>query len=303
VLRDLTERVIVASKGRFDRALSARRRSALGLPSEGSISRDEFMEATTDLWEIPAESATRVGHPAPFPVELPERLIQLFTYRGDLVLDPFMGSGATAVAAVRTERHFAGYDTDEDYVLRSKRRLDDERQRLARAQPLRVVLPGRPDDSAHGDDTRAGALREGRAARDVARLTLERSGFVDIEQEVSFPEGVEVSFVARDQRGRPWHVDVAGGFTSSRPGLRRADALWKALGKAAVLASARPGVGLVLLTTDVPTAGSAGDSALRALVGAGKPIHDVIVLTSEDDLRRLAALGSSPPPPSSPSGR
>ena len=303
VLRDLTERVIVASKGRFDRALPARDRSANRLPSEGSISRDEFMEATTDLWEIPAESATRVGHPAPFPVELPERLIQLFTYRDDLVLDPFIGSGTTAVAAIRTERHYAGYDTDEDYVLQSKRRLEAERQRLEGSQPQRVVLPGRPDGAGQTDDARTRALREGLAARDVARVTLEQCGFVGIEEEVSFPEGVEVSFVARDQHGRPWPIDVAGGFTSSRPGLRRAEVLWKVLGKAAVLASARPDVGLVVLTTDVPAAGSTGDSALRALVGRGKPIRDVIVLTSEADVRRLRTLGSSPTPPSTPFGR
>jgi len=59
-----------------------------GLPSTSTISRDEFLEATTDLWEILPESATRVGHPAPFPVELPRRLIDLFTYEGDVVLDP-----------------------------------------------------------------------------------------------------------------------------------------------------------------------------------------------------------------------
>ncbi len=97
VLRDLTERVIVASKGRFDRAVSAKERSARRLPSEVSMTRDDFMEDTLDVWEIPAESATRVGHPAPFPVELPARLIDLYTYRGDLVLDPFVGSGTTAV--------------------------------------------------------------------------------------------------------------------------------------------------------------------------------------------------------------
>jgi hypothetical protein len=124
----------------------------------------------------------------------------------------------------------------------------------------------------------------------VARVTLAQCGFVGIEEEVSFPEGVEVSFVARDQHGRPWHVDVAGGFTSSRPGLRRPEVLWKVLGKAAVLASARPDVGLVVVTTAVPTAGSASDSALRALVGAGKPIRDVMVLTREDDVRRLRDL-------------
>ncbi|HMC04146.1 MAG TPA: site-specific DNA-methyltransferase, partial [Actinomycetota bacterium] len=290
VLRDLTERVVVASKGRFDRALSARRRSEADLPSEASISRDEFMEATTDLWEIPAESATRVGHPAPFPVELPERLIELFTYRGDLVLDPFMGSGTTAVAAVRTERHFAGYDTDEGYVLQSKRRLEDERRRLEGSEPRRVVLPCRPEVAPDGADDLARALREGRAARDVARLTLERCGFVVTDEDVSFPEGVDVTFAARDQRGRTWHFDVAGGFTSNRSGLRRAEVLWKALGKAAVLAAARPGVGLVVLTADVPPPGGAGEPALRAVVGHDKPIRDVIVLTSGKDLCRLREL-------------
>ncbi|TMM15089.1 MAG: site-specific DNA-methyltransferase [Actinobacteria bacterium] len=289
VLRDLTERVVVASKGRFDRALSARQRSETGLPSDASISRDEFMEATTDVWEIPAESATRVGHPAPFPVELPERLIELFTYRGDLVLDPFVGSGTTAVAALRTERHFAGYDTDESYVAQSTRRLEAERQRLDEAEPPRVVVPGRavgPD----GVDDLARALREGLAARDVARVALDQCGFVGIDEDVSFPEGVDVSFVARDRGGRPWRFDVAGGFTSNRPGLRRAEVLWKALGKAAVLASARPDVGLVLLTADVPAGGSAGDSSLRAVLGHDKPIRDVIVLTSAEDLRRLREL-------------
>ena len=75
---------------------------------------DEFIDATIDVWDIPTESATRIGHPAPFPVELPRRLIELYTYRGDLILDPFMGSGSTAVAAVRTERHYIGFDTDDE---------------------------------------------------------------------------------------------------------------------------------------------------------------------------------------------
>jgi site-specific DNA-methyltransferase (adenine-specific) len=280
VLRDLTERVVVASKGRFDRALSARERSKCGLPCEASIFRDEFMEATTDLWEIPAESATRVGHPAPFPVELPERLIELYTYRGDLVLDPFVGAGATAVAALRTQRHYAGYDTEEEYVVLSQRRLDAERPRLANADsPAGVV-----------DNAIERALREGRAARELARVTLERCGFVDIEDDVSFPEGVDVSFAARDQRGQRWYFDVAGGFTSNRAGLRRADVLWKSVGKAAVLASAHPDVGVVLLTVDVPPPGGAGEPALWAIVGPEKPIRDVIVLTRSEGQRRLRDL-------------
>ena len=88
VIRDLSERVIIASKGRFDRAISAKDRAKIGLPSMSSMTRDEFMEATVDVWEIPPERASRVGHPAPFPVALPERLIHMNTYVGDLVLDP-----------------------------------------------------------------------------------------------------------------------------------------------------------------------------------------------------------------------
>ena len=90
------------------------------------------MEATTDVWELPTESARRVGHPAPFPVELPQRLIELYTYPGDLVLDPFMGSGSTAVAAVRTGRHYVGYDTDPEYVEAATARVDAERITLDR---------------------------------------------------------------------------------------------------------------------------------------------------------------------------
>jgi len=126
VLRDLTERVVVASKGRFDRALNRTTREKRGLPHQPTMTTEDFLEATVDVWDIPAESATRVGHPAPFPVELPRRLIELYTYAGDLVLDPFIGSGTTAVAAVRTARHFVGFDTDESYVALARRRLAAE---------------------------------------------------------------------------------------------------------------------------------------------------------------------------------
>ena len=123
VLRDVTERVIVASKGRFDRALKASQRAEVGLPHEATIGTDEFLESTIDIWEIPAASATRVGHPAPFPVELPRRLIELYTYKGDLVLDPFIGSGTTAVAAAATGRHYVGFDTEPSYIALANERL------------------------------------------------------------------------------------------------------------------------------------------------------------------------------------
>lgn len=123
VLRDVTERVVIASKGRFDRAIKRDLREQTGRPHEPTISTEEFLEGTIDVWEIPTESATRVGHPAPFPVALPRRLIELFTYRNDLVLDPFIGSGTTAVAAVETERHFVGFDTDPGYIDLATRRV------------------------------------------------------------------------------------------------------------------------------------------------------------------------------------
>src|SRR5690348_6365661 len=115
------------------------------------MSRDEFMEATTDVWEFLPERATRVGHPAPFPVELPVRLIHLYTYYDDLVLDPFMGSGSTAVAAVRTGRHFVGYDTDPAYVERALARVADERSRSG-DRGLAFTVPAVRSETRDGDE-------------------------------------------------------------------------------------------------------------------------------------------------------
>lgn len=126
VLRDLSERVVVASKGRFDRAIKAAARRELGLPHESTISKEEFLEATLDVWRIRPESATRVGHPAPFPVELPRRLIELYTYADDVVLDPFTGSGSTLVAAAQAGRRWVGYELDPDYCRLAEARLAAE---------------------------------------------------------------------------------------------------------------------------------------------------------------------------------
>ena len=126
VLRDLSERVIVASKGRFDRAVTPKDRALEGLPNESTISKEEFMSYTLDVWQMPAESARRVGHPAPYPVELPRRLIQLYTYKDDIVLDPFMGSGSTGIAAAANDRHYIGYDTDADYCALAEQRIATE---------------------------------------------------------------------------------------------------------------------------------------------------------------------------------
>jgi modification methylase len=135
VLRDLSERIVVASKGRFDRAPSRAKREKARLPFENTISKQEFMEATLDLWRIQPESARRVGHPAPFPVEVPRRCIELLTYRDDVVLDPFMGSGSTAVAAVRTARRYVGYDTDPAYVALAEKRVAEAHELVETSVP------------------------------------------------------------------------------------------------------------------------------------------------------------------------
>ncbi len=297
VLRDLTERVVIASKGRFDRAMSPRARAAAGQPSKGSISADEFMEATTDVWEIPAESAQRVGHPAPFPVELPQRLIELYTYERDLVLDPFMGVGSTAVAAVRTGRHYVGFDTDAGYVEAAEQRVAEERRRLeverngatppagdrcSGSGEMSLDFDGSFDAAAANrdapsEDFQSRASREGKKAKDIARRILEEAGFTDIRSDVKGPGGVEINFEAQSRAGYWWRFDVSGAFTiTQRAGLRRTDTLWKALGKAAVLHFAETGKSnqpqLVLLTTDLPNPGSAGARALAAMLGPDRPI-------------------------------
>src|ERR1019366_800239 len=216
VLRDVTERIVIASKGRFDRALKPQQRLDQGLPSTATISRDEFLEATTDLWEMPPESATRVGHPAPYPVELPKRLIELYTYESDVVLDPFMGSGTTAIAALRTSRHFIGFDTDSSYITRARARITGEKKRLHQPDdvdttPFRVSLPAnRSTDGGADGDFPARAAQEGRQAKDFARLLLEHCEFVDIRADVKLPRlGIELNFLAVDQTGHEWAFDVS----------------------------------------------------------------------------------------------
>lgn len=317
VLRDLTERVIIASKGRFDRALSPAERTARGLPSRGTANADEFMDATIDVWEISAESATRVGHPAPFPVELPERLIDLYTYQGDLVLDPFMGSGTTAVAAIRTGRYYVGFDTDGSYVDVANERIAEEAERIRKgtATPRweaegntqsRLFEPPNADgepgaagsrgssNGAHGrsgDDFQARAVLEGRKAQEKARQVLSECGFSQIHEKATFSCGVEVNFSALDQKDRRWLFDVSGAFSvTQRPGLRRTDTLWKAIGRASVLHTAGCDQPLVLLTTDRPAPNSAGHRALQAVTGPGKPVHAVIEMADLQDLDRLRAL-------------
>ncbi len=115
-LRDIHEYILVFSKGTFSRTNLERR---------STIAKEEFLEFTKSVWTFPAEPATKVGHPAPFPVELPYRLIQLYTFEGEVILDPFIGSGQTAIASVKTNRNYVGYDTNEEYVKLARKRIRD----------------------------------------------------------------------------------------------------------------------------------------------------------------------------------
>jgi modification methylase len=115
ILRDVHEYILVFCKQTFKRQNPTERAS--------TITKEEFLEYSKSVWNFAAESARKIGHPAPFPVELPRRLIQLYTFEGEIVLDPFMGSGQTAIAAVRSKRHYVGYEVDERYVELARQRI------------------------------------------------------------------------------------------------------------------------------------------------------------------------------------
>jgi DNA modification methylase len=117
-LRDVHEYILVFCKETFKRHNPKKKVS--------TITRDEFLEYNKSVWTFPAESAHKVGHPAPFPVELPRRLIQLYTFDGEVVLDPFMGSGQTAIACLKSNRRFVGYEINEKYVNLAKQRIQKE---------------------------------------------------------------------------------------------------------------------------------------------------------------------------------
>ncbi|MCX7607583.1 MAG: site-specific DNA-methyltransferase [Bacteroidia bacterium] len=117
VIRDEHEYILVFSKGSYERKKPE--------DKEDTISREEFLEFTRSVWHMRPESAKKVGHPAPFPVELPYRLIQLYTFRGDIVLDPFMGSGQTAIASLMAGRYYVGYEVKPEYVNLANLRIEE----------------------------------------------------------------------------------------------------------------------------------------------------------------------------------
>ncbi len=115
VLRDVHEYILVFCKDTFTRQNLHKKNS--------TISKQEFLEYTKSIWKFPAERASKVGHPAPFSVELPYRLIQLYTFEEEIVLDPFAGSGTTCIAALKTNRKYIAYDVDQKYCDLAERRI------------------------------------------------------------------------------------------------------------------------------------------------------------------------------------
>jgi site-specific DNA-methyltransferase (adenine-specific) len=283
VLRDLTERVIVASKGRFDRAKGVDERRRLGLPCESAITTDEFLEATLDVWHIPPESARRVHHPAPFPVELPMRLIELYTYRDDLVLDPFMGSGSALVAAIRSGRRGIGYDTDAQYVETARRRVGAE---LARPAPRLEAGDGAGSREGTPEDGSLTAWAyQGKAALAIAEDVLTAAGFHMVHRRPKLPGlAVEVSLAARAADDTPWFFDVTGAFTAAGGGLARSDVTWKALGRAHVLANNKV-CPVVFITSHLPPLRGALDAALRA--AGPRAFFDAVEMLSGAGQERL----------------
>ena len=122
-LRDIHEYILVFSKGSFQRGRSQPGSDLSGGARKSTISKEQFLEYTKSVWDFSAESARKIGHPAPFPLELPSRLIQLYTFEADVVLDPFMGSGQTALAALKSGRHFVGYEINSDYYKLAQKRI------------------------------------------------------------------------------------------------------------------------------------------------------------------------------------
>lgn len=160
---------------------------------------------------------------------------------------------------------------------------------ISSAPTTRAGLPASPVTAAENGSLLSRAVREGRSAKEIALSALQAAGFDDVHKDQRQPGGVDVSFTARDSQGRLWSFDVSGSFTKHRSGLKKSEALWKALGKAAVLREAT-GAPLVLLTTGLPPRGSTGTEALRQLTGPDKPVFAVIEVlapSAVQDLRRL----------------
>jgi hypothetical protein len=177
------------------------------------------------------------------------------------------------VAALRTGRHFVGYDADPAYVTLAEQRVAEERARLA-------AHPRPPTDP--------------RTLKERAAAVLVAAGFADVSWKARVATGVEVAGRATDASGRTVLFELAGGVTSSRSGLQRADVLWRTIGKAAAVRAIEPLTPLVVFTAELPTR-AGGGAALDAVTGPGQPVTGVVDVTAGDAVDRfLACLRDAP---------
>ena len=116
VIRDIHEYCLVFSKDSMKNSSGGK----------STIEKDEFMESTLSIWNITPEKAKKIGHPAPFPVDLPKKFINLYSFKDDLILDPFIGSGTTAVASKLLKRKYVGYEINKNYIEIANNRLKME---------------------------------------------------------------------------------------------------------------------------------------------------------------------------------
>ena len=126
ILRDVHEYILIFSKGNYKRERDKNEKEF----RYDNISKEEFIEWTKSIWTMNPESAKRIGHPAPFPEELPNRLIKLFSFTNDIVIDPFMGSGTTAIAAIKNSRNFVGYEINEEYINLANNRIENLKEKI-----------------------------------------------------------------------------------------------------------------------------------------------------------------------------
>ena len=127
ILRDVHEYILIFSKGNYKRERDKEEREL----RKDNITKEEFIEWTKSVWTMNTESAKRIGHPAPFPEELPNRLIKLFSFTNDIVIDPFMGSGTTAIAAIKNKRNFVGYEINEKYINLANNRIENLKEKTS----------------------------------------------------------------------------------------------------------------------------------------------------------------------------
>lgn len=127
ILRDVHEYILIFSKGNYKRERNKEEKEL----RKDNITKEEFIEWTKSVWTMNTESAKRIGHPAPFPEELPNRLIKLFSFTNDIVLDPFMGSGTTAIAAIKNNRNFVGYEINEKYINLANNRIENLKEKTS----------------------------------------------------------------------------------------------------------------------------------------------------------------------------